>query len=339
MTMWRTLVRRLAHGLVVLFATVTLAFFLNEVVPSDPARMVAGAQARAEDVEKVRRELGVGRPLGVRYTRFLRRLVHLSTTKGAPDHTTCATLGPVHLDLGKSYQKRRPVVDILAERAPRTISLAFAAVLVQALLGTALGVFAAKHRRTLKDRLTVGGSLVATSAPTFMTGLLLQLLFAKVLGLLPLDGYGATAGEHLASIVLPSLTLGLYGAALYTRLSRDEMVTELGRDYVRTAKAKGASAGGVLRHAFRNVMIPLVTLVGLDLGALVSGAAVTETLFRWPGLGSLAVEALLDRDGPVLMGTVLVTSTGVVLSSIFVDLAVHRLDPRARGERAARAET
>ncbi len=336
MTMARTLARRLAHGLVVLFATVTLAFFLNEVVPSDPARMVAGAQARAEDVEKVRRELGTNKPLAQRYARFLRRLVHVASTKAAPDHATCAALGPLHLDLGKSYQKRRPVVDILAERAPRTIALAFTAVLVQALLGTALGLFAAKHRRTLKDRVTVGSSLVATSAPTFMTGLLLQLFFAKILGVLPLDGFGASFSDHVASIVLPSLTLGLYGAALYTRISRDEMVTELGRDYVRTAKAKGAGPTAVMRHAFRNVLVPLVTLVGLDLGALVSGAAVTETLFRWPGLGSLAVEALLDRDGPVLMGTVLVTCLGVVLSSIFVDLSVHWLDPRARNEEPAR---
>lgn len=335
MTMARTLARRVAHGLVVLFATVTLAFVLDEVVPSDPARMVAGAQARAEDVEKVRRELGLDRPVGVRYARFLRRLVHVAGTS-AEGHATCAAAGPLHLDLGKSYQKRLPVVTILAERVPRTLSLAFVAVLLQALLGTSLGVFAAKHRGKKRDRGTVGASLVATSAPTFMTGLLLQLVFAKVLGVLPLDGFGASFGDHVASIVLPALTLGLYGAALYTRLARDEMVTELGRDYVRTARAKGAGPARVVAHAFRNVLVPLVTLVGLDLGALVSGAAVTETLFRWPGLGQLAVEALLDRDGPVLMGTVLVTCAGVVFSSIFVDLAVHWLDPRARAEGPSR---
>ena len=328
--MIRSSTKRLSHGLAVLFATVTLAFLVNDVLPTDPARMVAGAQARPAEVEKVRRDLALDRPVPVRYALFLRRLVHVSFAGAPESHATCGTLGPLHLDLGKSYQQRRPVTTILAERLPRTLFLAVSALLVQSLLGVALGVYAAKNKRTSKDRLTVGGSLVATSAPTFMTGLLLQIVFAKGLGLLPLDGYGATAPEHLLSVVLPALTLGLYGAALYTRLTRDEMLSALSQDYVRTARAKGLDSFGVTRHALRNVLVPLVTVLGLDLGALVSGAAVTETLFRWPGLGSLAVSALLDRDGPVLMGTVLVTCTGVVLSNIFVDLAVSHLDPRTR---------
>ena len=326
--------KRLLYGLAVLFATVTLAFLVNDVLPSDPARMVAGAQARPAEVEKVRRELALDRPVPVRYALFLRRLVHVSLGGASRDHATCGTLGPLHLDLGKSYQQRRPVVKILAERLPRTLFLAVSAVMVQAALGIALGVYAAKNRRTAKDRITVGGSLVATSAPTFITGLVLQLVFARALGVLPLDGFGATPGEHLVSVVLPALTLGLYGAALYTRLTRDEMLSALSQDYIRTARAKGLGDLGVVRHALRNVAVPLVTVVGLDLGALVSGAAVTETLFRWPGLGSLAVSALLDRDGPVLMGTVLVTCTGVVLSNMLVDLAVAWLDPRTRRERA-----
>jgi peptide/nickel transport system permease protein len=321
---------RIAHGLVVLGATVTLTFVVNDVLPTDPARMVAGAQARPAEVEKVRRELGLDAPIGVRYARFLRRLVHVKIPSDRSPHETCGALGPLHLDLGKSYQQRRPVVAIVAERLPRTLMLALAAVLLQATVGAALGVYAARHARTAKDRVTVASTLLATSAPTFMTGLVLQAVLAKWLGVLPLDGFGASPLEHAASVVLPALTLGLYGAAVITR---DEMVTALGHDYVRTARAKGLGDLGVLRHAFRNVLVPLATIVALDTGALVSGAAVTETLFRWPGLGQLAVSALVDRDGPVLMGTVLVTCIGVVLSNIFADLAIWRLDPRTRGGR------
>lgn len=336
-TLALTALRRASHGLAVLFATVTLAFLVNDVLPSDPARMVAGAQARPAEVAKVRAELGLGRPLPVRFGAYLRRLVHLGPLAPEPGgpHATCGALGPLHLDLGRSYQQRRPVVAILAERLPRTLFLALTAVLFQSLLGVGLGVYAARHKRTLRDRATVGASLLATSAPTFMSGLGLQLVFAKVLHVLPLDGFGATPAEHLRSVVLPATTLALFGAALYTRLTRDEMILALSHDYVRTARAKGLGELGVLRHALRNVLVPLVTVVGLDLGALVGGAAVTETLFRWPGLGSLAVSALLDRDGPVLMGTVLITSAGVVFANIIVDLSVYALDPRVRGDRGA----
>lgn len=322
---------RIAHGLVVLLATVTLTFVVNDVLPTDPARMVAGAQARPAEVEKVRRELGLDAPIGVRYARFLRRLVHVTLPRDAGSHETCGAIGPLHLDLGKSYQQRRPVVAIVAERLPRTLMLALAAVLLQATVGAALGVYAARYARTAKDRVTVASTLLATSAPTFMTGLVLQAVLAKWARVLPLDGFGTTPLEHAVSVVLPALTLGLYGAAVYTRITRDEMVTALGHDYVRTARAKGLGDLGVLRHAFRNVLVPLATIVALDTGALVSGAAVTETLFRWPGLGQLAVSALVDRDGPVLMGTVLVTCVGVILSNIFADLAIGRLDPRTRG--------
>ncbi len=327
----RAVLRRLAHGAAVLFATVTLAFLVNDVLPSDPARMVAGAQARPAEVAKVRAELGLERPLPVRYGAYLRRLVHLTLEPAsAGAHTTCGALGPLHLDLGKSYQQRRPVIAILAERLPRTLFLAVAAVALQSCLGVALGVYAARHKRKLRDRATVGLSLLATSAPTFMSGLALQLVFAKGLGVLPLDGFGSSLGQHLLSVILPASTLGLYGAALYTRLTRDEMSLALAQDYVRTARAKGLGELGVLRHAFRNVTVPVLTVVGLDFGALVGGAAVTETLFRWPGLGSLAVSALLDRDGPVLMGTVMVTSVGVIVANMLVDLGVYGLDPRTR---------
>lgn len=330
--------KRLGWSLVVVWATVTIAFLVNNALPSDPARMVAGQQAPAAAVAKVRKDLGLDRPLVVQYGLFLRRLVHVGPSDFDPkkdaDHANCGNVSALHVDLGRSYQQRRPVVTILAERLPRTLLLAFAAALVQALIGVSAGVLAAARKRTLVDHLAVTGSLLGVSAPTFMLGLLLQWLFAYELRLLPLDGYGETTGEHLASLVLPAVTLGIFGAAYYTRVVRDEMIGQLGQDYVRTARAKGASAAAVVgRHALRNALVPIVTILGLEVGTLVGGAIVTESVFRWPGLGSLSANALLDRDGPVVMGCVIVTSSIVVLSTLAVDVAYAALDPRIRRAR------
>lgn len=328
------LARRLAWALFVVWATVTIAFLVNHALPSDPARMVAGPQARPQDVARIRKELGLDRSLPVQYARFMTRLVHLGPAQGAgereKEHSTCASVGwRLHADLGKSYQQRRPVVTILAERLPRTVMLGIAAALVQLILGVTAGVLAASKKKTALDHLAVSGSLIGTSAPTFVIGLFLQWLFAYRLGLLPLDGWGATVPEHLASVVLPALTLGIFGAAYYTRLVRDEMIGELGQDYVRTARAKGLSRSAVVvRHALRNAMMPIVTILGVDVGTLVGGAIVTESIFRWPGIGSLSVTAMLDRDGPVIMGCVILTSVAVVLSTIAVDFLYAILDPR-----------
>jgi peptide/nickel transport system permease protein len=330
----RRLAQRFAWGLFVVWATVSLAFLVNNALPSDPARMVAGPQARPKDVERIRQELGLDRSIGVQYVRFLSRLVHLGPAAIAPgvaDHGSCSELGPLHLDLGRSFQQRRPVVTILAERFPRTVLLAGAAALVQALLGIFAGSLAAAKKRTAVDHLAVTGSLLGVSAPTFVIGLFLQWLLAYRLRLLPLDGYGDSVGERAASLVLPALTLGVFGAAYYTRMVRDEMIGELGKDYVRTARAKGLSGPAVVvRHALRNALVPIVTILGLEMGTLIGGAIVTESIFRWPGVGSLAVNATLDRDGPVIMGCVIVTSLAVVVSTIAVDFAYAILDPRVR---------
>lgn len=332
--MIRLLARRLAWAVFVIWAVTSIAFVVNNVLPSDPARMIAGPQARPGDVARIRKQLGLEQPLGQQYGSFLRRLVHTGPTTVAPDdkeHANCATFGPIHLDLGRSYQQRRPVVVVLGERLPRTLWLAAAAMLAQVLLGVATGVFAAVRRNTVWDHLAVGGSLLGISAPTFLLGLGLQFLFAHELRWLPLDGYGLTFADHAVCVVLPALTLGIFGAAFYTRLVRDEMIGLMKRDYVRTARAKGLPEWKVItRHALRNALMPLVTVIGLDLGALVGGAIVTETLFRWPGIGALSVTALLDRDGPVIMGTVLLTSTAIVLSNVAVDLMYAALDPRVR---------
>jgi peptide/nickel transport system permease protein len=328
--------RRLLWAVFVIWATITLAFVVSHALPSDPARMVAGPQARPQDIARIRKELGLDQSLPVQYARFMGRLVHVARAADpAKEHATCAALvGPLHLDLGKSAQQRRPVVTILAERLPRTVLLALAAAFVQVLLGVTAGVIAASRKKTAVDHLAVSGSLLGTSAPTFVIGLSFQWLFAHRLGLLPLDGWGDTTLDHVRSVILPALTLGVFGAAYYTRLVRDEMIGQLGQDYVRTARAKGLSRSAVVvRHALRNALMPVVTIIGVDVGTLVGGAIVTETIFRWPGIGSLAVTAMLDRDGPVIMGCVLVTSVAVVVSTMAVDAVYTALDPRVRAER------
>ncbi len=326
--------RRVAWALFVVWATTTVTFFINNVLPSDPARMVAGPQARPKDVERIRTQLGLDKPVLEQYGRFMRRLVHLGpphVDAKDPEHGTCANVWRLHIDLGKSYQQRRAVTTILGERFPRTLLLAIAAVLVQTLLGVVTGLIAAWKRNTAIDHITVGVSLVGISAPTFILGLLLQFVLAHRLRLLPLDGFGDNIGEHVVCLILPALTLGIYGAAYYTRVVRDELITAVKMDHVRTARAKGLPMWRVwLKHALRNALVPLVTLIGLDLGALVSGAIVTETLFRWPGLGALSVSALLDRDGPVIMGTVIISSAAIVGANLLVDLSYAILDPRIR---------
>lgn len=318
----------------VIWATLSLAFLVNHALPADPARMIAGQQAPPAAVAKIREELGLARPLHVQYRLFFGRLVHLAPSKHAGDdraHSTCGDVGPLHVDLGRSYQQRRPVVTILGERAPRTLLLALSAAVVQALIGVTAGVIAAAKKRATADRLAVGLSLLGVSAPTFVIGLLLQWVFAFKLRVFPVDGYGETVAEHAASLVLPAITLGVFGAAYYTRIVRDEMIGELSHDYVRTARAKGVGRlAVVVRHALRNALMPVVTLFGLEVGTLIGGAIVTESVFRWPGIGSLSVTAMLDRDGPLIMGCVVVTSTAVVLANLAVDLAYVLLDPRVR---------
>lgn len=326
--------RRLGLSLLVLWAVVTLAFVINHVLPGDPARLMAGPQARPADVEKLRQELGTHRPLLVQYGSFAARLVHVGprvVAKGDKAHASCSSLGGVHLDLGTSYQQRKPVARLIGERLPATVLLATMGVAFEVLFAVSLGLLAAHRRRTVVDDGVMAASLVLASLPTFLTALVLQVVFAYRLRWLPFDGVGEGTASMFVHAILPAATLGLYGAGWAIRLVRDEVIAELGKPYVRTARAKGASEARVLfAHALRNVALPLVTLVGLDLGALLGGAIVTEKIFRWPGVGSLSIDAVVTRDGPVIMGTVIVASTGIVLANLLVDGLYGLLDPRTR---------
>ena len=326
--------RRVGWALVVVYGVTLLSFVLVHVLPGDPVRMLVGPQASAQDVARAREVYGHGGPLRVQYARFMTRLVHpgagpTAEARKQPEHRSCAAIGPVHIDLGHSFHYRRPVVDLVAAKLPKSLELALAALFVQLAVGLGLGITTAARRGSRWDELGAGLSLLGISAPTFLTGLALQYVLAHRLGLLPYDGPGKTPGEHLLSLVLPALTLGIYGSALYARLVRAELGAALAEDHVRTALAKGASRTRALFvHGLRTALVPVTTLAALDLGALVGGAVVTERLFRWPGMGQMAVESLLNRDGPVIIATVLVAGTAVVLSTLLVDLVTPLLDPR-----------
>ncbi|XXY49543.1 ABC transporter permease [Sorangium sp. So ce269] len=338
--------RRLAWAAILIAGVTAVSFGIAYLLPGDAARMLVGPQASAADLERVRTIYGLDRPVPVQFARFVRRLVHLGPAgsddagveraragaRGDPEHRSCAE-GPLglHVDLGYSFHYRKPVVDLLAAKAPRSVELALAALLVQLALGLALGIVAAARRGTAWEDAALGAALLGASAPTFVIGPALQYLLAYKLRLLPYDGYGATAGEHLRSLVLPALTLGVFGSALCARIVREELRALLRQDFIRTARAKGASRlRALVVHALRNALLPLATLAALDFGAMAGGAMITEKLFRWPGVGSMAVEALQNRDGPLIVGTVLFAASAIVLATVALDLAALALDPRLR---------
>jgi peptide/nickel transport system permease protein len=328
--------RRIVWAIVAVIGVVTASFVVAEVLPGDPARMMLGPQASAKDVAHARELYGLDAPLPRRFARYVGRLVHRGPAPrdGArdPEHRSCAAVGAgLHLDLGTSFLYRRAVVDVLGAKIPRSAELALAAVLAQVVLGGLLGLVAAARRGTVVDDAAQGASLLGVSAPTFVVGLAMQYVLAYKLQLLPLDGYGATPADHLRGVVLPALTLAVFGAALHARILREQLGELLEQDFVRTARAKGASrARALIVHALRNALLPLTTLVALELGTLVGGAVVAERLFRWPGVGAMAVDGLLARDTPVVIGAVLFTSSAVLVATLLLDLAHALLDPRLR---------
>jgi peptide/nickel transport system permease protein len=321
----------LLRALFTLWAACTLTFFVFNVLPADPARLVAGPQARPEDVARIRRELQTDRPVIVRYAAFMGRIVHVGPTSTSDTHATCSNWGPAHLDLGRSYTQRRAVLKVLGERLPRTLLLATIALLLQLSLGTLLGIWAAYRPRSIPVRILEQASLLGVSVPTFLIGLGLQYVFAHLLRWLPLDGYGDTPTKQIVSVVLPACTLAIYGFAYYMRVARDELRRQLLADFVRTARAKGASEWrAVVVHALRATLAVLVTLAALDFAALLAGAAVTESLFRYPGLGQLSTSALADRDAPILLGCVLLAAAAVVVATRVAGALSAWFDPRTR---------
>ncbi|HRI66308.1 MAG TPA: ABC transporter permease [Polyangium sp.] len=330
---WRAF-KRLGWALLVVFGVTTLSFFLVHVLPGDPARLLLGPQASAQDVARAREVYGFNDPVRIRYIRYVRRLVHLGNAMRQDEprpaeHRSCASFGRLHVDLGSSFHYRRPIVDLIAAKLPRSIELALASLAVALALGMALGVTTAVRRGGTWDEFGAGVALLGVSAPTFITGLAFQYVLAHRLGLLPYDGYGKTSAEHWASICLPALTLGVHGCAIYARLVRAELGTALEQNYVAAARAKGASRlRATIVHGLRTALVPVLTLAVLDVGALVGGAVVTEKIFRWPGMGQMAVEAIINRDGQLVTATVLVAAVAIVLATLVVDMCAVFLDPR-----------
>lgn len=300
---------RLVSTIPVLLGVTLLVFAMTALTPGDPVIALLGESAQgvsAETVAELRGQLGLDKPLPQQYVEYMGRLV-----RG---------------DLGTSLRSGRPVATEIAERLPATAQLAFAGMALAVALGLTLGILAAVRRGGVVDLLAVVVALAGVSIPVFWSGFLLMMLFSLELGWLPASGRGSW--RHL---VLPAVTIGLSSAAFIARITRSTMLESLRRDYIRTARAKGVSGQGVvMRHALKNAMIPIITVVGLQLGGLLGGAVLTETVFAWPGAGRMLVDAIVARDLPLVQGGVLVLSLLFIFVNLIVDLAYAALDPRVR---------
>jgi len=297
---------RISSALLVVFGVCTLVFLLIHLVPGDPVEAMLGESARPADRQALRANLGLDRPLGEQYLRYLG--------------------GLARLDLGQSFQFQRPVADLLAERIPATLELAGTALALALAVAVPLGVLAARNQGGALDSGAMGLSLLGISIPNFWLGPLLILAFSLWLGWTPVSGR-----DDLESLILPAVTLGSGLAAILARMVRGSVLEVLGEDYVRTARAKGLSEAAVIwHHALRNAWLPVLTLVGLQLGGLLGGALITETVFAWPGIGSLLVEAIRNRDYPVVQACVLLISLTYVLVNTLTDLVYAWVDPRIR---------
>jgi ABC-type dipeptide/oligopeptide/nickel transport system permease component len=306
--MGRFLARLLVLTIPVLRGVATLVFSLIHLIPGDPAQAMLGEAAPQSDVEQLRRQLGLDRPLAEQYALFLGGLV-----KG---------------DLGTSLRTGLPVTEQIVERMPATFELAAAAMLVAILFSMPLGIAAAVRRGTVVDHAAMTVSLAGVSVPNFWLGPLLAIIFAVELGWLPVSGRGTWG--HL---VLPAVSLGAALAAILARMTRATMLEELREPYVQAARARGVSkARAVLRHAFRNSLIPVVTLVGLQFGAVLTGAVITETIFAWPGIGRLLIQSIGFRDYPLVQGCILLIALTYVAVNLLTDMLYGVLDPRIRYE-------
>lgn len=298
--------QRLAGACLVILGVVSIVFMLMHLVPGDPVEIMLGESASTADRQALTAALGLDRPLPEQYLAYLGNLLQL--------------------DLGTSIHQRQPVVDLLLERIPATGLLAVVTLLLTVVLALPLGIIASIRRDTLWDTGAMGFSLLGVSIPNFWLGPLLILVFSLWLGWLPVSGQGGAA-----SVVLPALTLGTGLAAVLSRMVRSSMLEVLHEDYLRTAHAKGLAPRHVIfRHALRNALLPVITLIGLQLGALLAGAVITETIFSWPGIGLLTIESIQSRDYPVVQACVLLISVTYIVVNVLTDLAYAWIDPRIR---------
>lgn len=306
--MLRYLCLRLGSAALVILGVSTIVFLLLHLVPGDPVEVMLGESAGPADREALREALGLNQPVWVQWLDYLKQLLQF--------------------DLGISLHSRRPIVDMLAERIPVTVVLAVASLALAMLLAVPLGILAAVYHNRAMDRGAMLFALAGVAIPNFWLGPILILVFAYWLGWFPVSGM-----QGPASVILPALTLGTALAALQSRMIRTALLEELGRDYVRAARARGfTQTRVVMRHALRNALLPVTTVLGLQLGALLTGAVVTEQIFNWPGVGQLLIESIQKRDYPVVQACILFISLTYVSINLLTDLAYAVLDPRVRLE-------
>lgn len=302
--MSRFILRRLLLAIPTLFGVLVVAFLVLYVAPGDPVQSMIGERADSATIARLRAELKLDEPLHVRFGHYVGNVV-----QG---------------DLGRSYITNRPITRDIIERFPKTMQLAGAAMLFAAFAGITLGVLSARNPGGWSDRLALGIAYLGISFPVYWVGLLLILLFAVSLQWLPPSGYGSWQ-----FLILPALALGMRSIAFLARVTRSSMLDALSADYVRTGRAKGLSERVVvLRHALRNAMIPIITVLGLDFGAYLTGSILTETVFSWPGIGRYVVNAIARRDLPAIQGAVLFLSAIFVLVNLLADIAYAKTDPR-----------
>jgi peptide/nickel transport system permease protein len=300
------LLQRLGQALLILFGITVVTFVLLYLLPADPARQIAGRSATPETIENIRDQLGLNLPLWEQYARYLGSLL-----RG---------------DLGRSYLQKTQVSELIASRLPASLLLMAGAIVCELVIGLTLGIIAALKRGTFVDNLLMVLSFTGVSAPHFVVGILILYVFAVQLGWFPIGGYGS-----LRHLVLPALTLALAGAGWYARMMRSSMLDVLRQDYVRTAQSKGLrDAVVILRHALPNAILPIIAMIGIDIGIFMSGLVVIESVFGWPGIGQLAWQAIQRIDIPIIMGVTLVSACAIVLGNLFADLLAPLIDPRIK---------
>jgi peptide/nickel transport system permease protein len=305
------LARRLGWTVVVVWFVATATFLATVAIPADPAKALLGPHATPETLERVRAHYCLDRGIAPQYACWLSRVA-----RG---------------DLGESYRSKRAVTEIIADRIWPTAQLALAAIALQLLFAIPLGVVAAIRRGRWPDHGVQLISLLGQSVPAFFIGTLMLYLFAYRWGWFPIGGYGGGGWDRIVHLVLPATTLAAIGVAYYARVVRAEMVDVLREDYVRTARAKGLPERVVIgRHALRNAVGPLVTLIGIDLGVLLGGAVVIELIFAWPGIGREVLQAIFEVDIPLILGVVLVSGAAIAVANLLVDLVQLWIDPRLR---------
>lgn len=302
------LIKRLFSAIFVLFGIVTLVFLLIHLVPGDPVEVMLGEAARPADREVLRHALGLDMPILQQWWQYL--------------------AGVCHFDLGQSLHSKQAVSGLLLERIPATVILSIASMLVAIFIALPLGILAAVYKDSMWDRLAMITSMFGVSIPNFVMGPLLILIFALWLGWLPVSGK-----EGFASLILPAFTLGTALAAILSRMIRASMLEVLHEDYIRAARARGLSEYHVLVvHALRNAALPVITILGMQFGALLAGAVITETIFSWPGVGQLMIESIQKRDYPIVQACVLLISATYVMVNLFTDVIYVALDPRVKLE-------